>query len=190
MKNILLFLAFIAVVSSCTVLGWTNDFDKLTETQKEKIAEFDNYKDITKDSIYKLNGQQLREELKNHNRSIVYLFSNGCTSELCKPLSVYEDFAGKNGYQLFLVMNGYTSLNETLKQPISGVLFVIDNDYYNEKHNYKYTRYFENDLTNKPLKEKAKQYDGNLYFFRGDSLVQILRELPEDSTTMGTGINQ
>ncbi|MHC1774169.1 MAG: hypothetical protein AB9834_02030 [Lentimicrobium sp.] len=181
MKKILILLFFVEVTSSCTVQGWTNDYDKLTEAQKGKIARLLHFSDVSKDSIYKLNGMQLREELKNHPKSIVYLFSNGCSSEFCRPLPVYEDFAVKNGYQLFLVMNGYTDLNATIKQPVSGTLFVIDNDYYNEKLNNKYTRYFENDLTKKPLNEKAGKYSGNLYFFEGDTLVQILRELPANT---------
>ncbi len=181
MKNIFLLLATLIFTSSCTVQGWTNDYDKLNETQKQKIAEFHNFKDVSNDSIYKINGQQLREELKNHPKSIVYLFSNGCSSEFCRPLSVYEDYAIKNGYQLFLIMNGYTNLDATLKQPISGVLYVIDNDYYKERLNHKYTRYFENDLANKPLNEKRGKYSGNLYFFQGDTLVQILRELPANT---------
>lgn len=180
MKKVFLLLAFTGIASACTVQGWTNDYDKLNETQKQKIAEFHNFKAVSRDSIYKINGQQLREELKNHPKSIVYLFSNGCTSELCRPLSVYEDYAVKNGYQLFLVMNGYTNLDATLKQPVSGVLYVIDNDYYKERLNYKYTRYFENDLTNKPLNEKAGKYSGNLYFFERDTLLQILRDLPKE----------
>lgn len=181
MKNLLILLLFVGVASSCTIQGWTNDFDKLNDTQKGNIAKLIHFSDVSKDSIYKISGLQLREELKNHPKSIVYLFSNGCSSEFCRPLSVYEDFAVKNGYKLFLVMNGYTNLDATLKQPISGVLYVIDNDYYKERLNHKYTRYFENDLTNKPLNEKRGKYSGNLYFFQGDTLVQILRELPANT---------
>lgn len=180
MKKILIFLSFIGLTTSCIVQGWTNDFDTLSETQQNKVKAIENFQDLNNEFIYKINGQQLKEELKNHPKSVVYLFANGCTSDYCKPISVYEDFARRNGYSLFLIMSGYTNLNETLKQPISNVLFVVDNYYYNEKLNHKYTRYFENDLTNRPLTEKRREYSGNLYFFEGDSLVQILRELPKE----------
>lgn len=173
-------LSLIAFTTSCVVQGWTNDYNKLNESQKKKIIELEKFQNINKDFIYKINGQQLKKELQNHPKSIVYIFSNGCSSNLCKPISVYEDFAIRNGYSLFLVMNGFANLNETLNQTISQVLFVIDNDYYNEKHCYKYTRYFQNELTNKPLKEKNRIFLGNLYFFQGDSLVQILKELPKE----------
>ena len=180
MKKILILLSFIGFTSSCIVQGWTNDYDKLSETQKNKIVEVVNFQDVHKEFIYKINGQQLREELKNHAKSIVYIFSNGCSSELCKPISVYEDFALTNGYKLFLVMNGFTNLNATLKQPISNVLFVIDNYHYDEKVNYKYTKYFINELTNEPLRNKNRKYLGNLFFFQGNDLVNILKELPKE----------
>ncbi len=77
-------------------------------------------------------------------------------------------------------MNGFANLDATLKQEVINVLFVMDNNYYNEKLNYKYTRYFENDLKNRPINEKNREYYGSLYFFQGDSLVQILKELPKD----------
>lgn len=180
MRKILILLFFIGFTTSCIVQGWTNDFETLSESQKNRVKAIENFRNLNKEFIYKINGQQLKEELKNRSKSIVYIFANGCTSDYCKPISVYEDFALRNGYSLFLIMAGYTNLNETLKQPISNLLFVIDNDYYNERLNYKYYRYFKNDLLNKPLQEKQREYRGNLYFFKGDSLVQILRELPKE----------
>ena len=180
MKKMMILLSFIGLASSCIVQGWTNDYDKLSDVQKEKITTLKEFQDTRNKLIYKVNGQQLREELKNHSKSIVHIFSNGCSSDLCKPIAFYEDFAVKNGYKLFLVMNGFTNLDATFKQPHSNVLFVMDNDYYHEKLNYKYSRYFKNDLMNRPLKEKAGAYAGNLFFFQRDTLIQILKELPEE----------
>ena len=77
-------------------------------------------------------------------------------------------------------MNGYTNLDATLKQSHSNVLLVMDNDYYNEELNYKYSRCFENDLMERPLKEKRGAYAGSLYFFERDTLTQILKELPKE----------
>ncbi len=180
MKKILILFSLIGLTSSCIVQGWTNDYEKLSDSQKKKIIEIENFQDLHKEFIYKINGQQLREELRNHSKSIVYIFSNGCSSDLCKPISVYEDYALRNGYDLFLVMNGFGNLDETLKQTFSNVLFAMDNYYYNEKRCYKYSMYFENELINKPLNEKNKIFSGNLYFFQGDTLVQILKELPKE----------
>lgn len=180
MRKIFVILSLVVFTYSCVVEGWTNDYNTLNEFQKKKITAIEDFRDLKKGLIYKINGQQLREELKNHPKSIVYIFSNGCSSELCKPISVYEEFAMQNEYHLFLIMNGFTNIESTLKQSFTSVLFVMDNEYYNEKRNYKYSRYFENDLLKRSLKEKNNKYSGNLYFFQGDSLVQILKELPKN----------
>lgn len=154
MKKVLIYLTVAGLVSSCIVQGLTNDYKKLTESQKKSVLDLETFYDVRQGFIYKVNGQQLKAELKNHNRSIVYIFSNGCSSEFCKPLVFYENYARDNNYKLFMVMNGYTNLDATIKQAISNPLFVIDNFYYDEKISYKYTRYFENELTGNPLKEK------------------------------------
>ena len=179
-KVIATLLSFIVFTSSCVVQGWTNDYDKLSDAHKNKILTLKTFQDTRSEFIYKVNGQQLREELRNHSKSIVYIFSNGCSSDLCKPIAVYEDFALRNGYKLFLVMNGFANLDATLKQPHGNILFAMDNYYYNEKINYKYSRYFENDLMSRPLNEKSGAYAGSLYFFEGDALTQILMELPKE----------
>ena len=45
---------------------------------------------------------------------------------------------------------------------------------------HKYSRYFENDFQGIETKAKQGEYAGSLYFFEGDSLVEVMRELPEE----------
>jgi len=177
LKKIVLLLAFL-VVCSCSIHGLTNDYEKLNTIQKNSIVALTNFDSLKPATIYKITGLQLRTELKKHSKSIVYIFKNGCTSDLCKPLKVYENYAKKNGYTLFLVMNGYANLDETESQPYESTLFSINNEYYKSTYRNTYTRYFENELTNKPLNEKAKEYLGNLFFFENDSLIKVFHELP------------
>ena len=75
-------------------------------------------------------------------------------------------------------MNGYASLNETLNQPISSTLFSINNEYYKSKYRNNYTRYFENEMLNKPLNTKEGEYLGNIYFFKLQNLEKTLNDLP------------
>jgi hypothetical protein len=91
---------------------------------------------------------------------------------------IYENYAKEHGLKLFLVMNGYANLNETLEQPYSSTLFSIDNDYYKTNMRNTYIRYFENEISNKPLLEKSKEYLGNLFFFERDQLLKIEHDLP------------
>lgn len=164
---------------SCKIQGITNDYSTLTEKQKSKILPLNDFTSLQSGFVYKINGAQLRNELKNHQKSIVYIFKNGCTSDYCKPLLVYETYAKANGYKLFLVMDGYINFDATMDQHIAGNLFVIDNDFYKIPKRNTYIRYFTNDLLNKPPDAKEEAYQGNLYFFHGSILQNITRELPK-----------
>ena len=179
-KKIALSILTIILVSSCSIQGLTSDFGKLNENQKSKIILLTSFEKIETNYIYKINGVQLKQELKKYPKSIVYIFKNGCTSDLCKPLLIYENYAKKNDFKLFLVMDGYAELNETLEQPISSPLFVINNEYYKSNIRANYSRYFENEITSKPLHEKNSEYLGSLYFFNEDKLDRILKLLPKE----------
>lgn len=179
MKQLLVFISLIAISISCSIRGITNDYDKLTETQKTKIVQLINFDDAKPGLVHKINGSQLRSELKKHTKSIVYIFKNGCTSDYCKPLMVYESYAKANGYSLFLVMDGYINLDASLDQHISGTLFAIDNYHYKNNKRVTYTKYFINELLGKPLDSKQEEYKGNLFLFTVDKLEGIVRELPE-----------
>lgn len=165
------------ILQSCAFYGLTNDYSKLDIEQQKIIEKFDLSKEVKTNHIYEISATQLKEELKNHKKSIVYLFANGCSSKYCLPLNVYVNYAKDNGYYLFLVMNGYGNLSQTLSQKISLPLYAIDAQAYDTKWNNKYVKRFENQLQGLPQDSK-QQYKGSIYFFEEDSLVSIKRGLP------------
>lgn len=175
-SSVLLLLFFLA---SCSIQGLTNDYGKLSKKEKQTIVPLESFNNLNIDKIYKINGRQLRVELAKHEKSLVYIFKNGCTSDSCKPMYVYENYAKTNGYKLFLVMDGYANLNETTEQRInfSCPLFSIDNEFYESNNRNKYSRYFENDLQGVATLSKQKEYLGNLYFFNKDELEKIKQNL-------------
>ncbi|MEP7197102.1 MAG: hypothetical protein ABI851_11340 [Saprospiraceae bacterium] len=179
MKIFLFPIILLLTITSCKIQGLTNDYSKLNDDQKKKITQLTSFEKLDNEQIYKINGSQLNEELKKYPKSIVYIFKNGCTSKLCKPLFVYENYAKENGYKLFLVMNGYAHLNETLEQHVSTTLFSIDNEYYKSNYRSTYMRYFENELSSKPIDTKVKEFLGNIYFFKSNQLEKIIKELPK-----------
>lgn len=180
MKIILTILLFLSL-TSCTVYGVTNDYKKLSDKEKTTIVALESFDQTDNQHVYKINGQQLKTELAKHPKSLVYIFTNGCTSQYCLPMSNYEKFAKENGYKLFLVMNGFGNLDETTgqrSQVFTEPLFAIDNDTYNSWYRTKYSRYFKNDL--KGLETKSKtEWDGGLYFFSYDKFEKATLELPQ-----------
>lgn len=173
----LIFLFTSSIIISCSVNGFTNDYGKLSTTQKSSIKELENFSSLNSEHIYLINGSQLKTELKNNEKSLVYIFTNGCKSKYCKPLFIYENFARENGYKLYLVMDGFKDLEETTKQPLKSNLFAIDSKYYNTNIRSSYNSKFENELLQR-YKSYKSEYLGNLYFFEKDNLVTILRDLP------------
>jgi hypothetical protein len=177
MKNVFFVLSILVSVSSCKIEGLTNDYDQLKEDQKKKIVALPSFKDQNWDMIYRITGAQLKDELKNHERSMVYIFKNGCTSTYCKPMSNYVDHAKAHNYKLFLVMNGYCNLDQTTDQYPKDQLYSIDNDHYGQKKRMTYIKSFINDMLGKPLTEKEGKFMGNIYFFTRDKLDTIVNEL-------------
>jgi len=180
MKKTILLFVLVMFLSSCAIQGLTNDYKKLTSEQQNSIVALNSFDSATDlDIIYKVNGFQLRKELKKYPKVLVYVLTNGCISEYCKPLYIYENYAKENNYKLFLVMDGYGNLSESTKEVLNVPLFSIDNEYYDKKMRGTCTRYFENDMLGRDLKYKEKSYLGNLFFFENGELVSISRELPE-----------
>ncbi len=164
--------------NSCLIQGLTDDYGKLDENQKAKIVTLKNFQDVRHGFIYLINGTQLKEEITKYPKSIVYIFVSGCTSKSCKPLNVYENYAEKYGYKLFLVMDGFPDLDKTTDQEIKAPLFAIDSKYYKSTLRIKYVKYFTNELLGRPLKTKDSEYLGSIYFFKNGKFDKILEDLP------------
>lgn len=166
------------LLNSCIVQGVTNDFGKLDENQKSKIIHLNSFNNLKPGVIYLINASQLKTEIKKYPKTIVYVFTNGCSSSHCKPMTVYENYARQHDYKLFLVMTGFADLDKTTDQEITSPLFAIDNRYYKSTLRSNYVRFFTNDLLDKPLKTKDSDYQGSLYFFRNGNFDRILQDLP------------
>lgn len=178
MKYFVYMLMCMALVS-CTVYGVSNDYGKLSEPEKLRISALKDFKQTDTIHVYKINGLQLKEELKKNPKSLVYIFTNGCQSSFCLPMSNYETFARENGYKLYLVMNGYGKLQQTTGQRsevFTAPLFAIDNVFYKSNYRISYMRMFENDLRGIARKEKPK-WEGDLFFFTNGELIKVSQEL-------------
>lgn len=177
---ILLFLSLITF-SSCQVVGITNDYKKLTETERSHIAPFTSFDNTTAGHIYEINAKSLLDEMKKYPRTMVYIFANGCSSPNCYPLTVYENYAEKYGYKLYLVMSGYGYLPHTLGQSIESPLYAIDTKYYGSRFQYKYLKCFTNELGgyDKDAKVKGLRNYGPIYFFENVELKVACSRLPD-----------
>ena len=127
---------------------------------------------ISNENIYEITGSQLLSELKKHEKSLVYLFRNGCKSENCVSLNFIENYAKENNYKLFLIMDSYYKLNEATSQNINSILFAINNDAYDIKKSRKYSEVFKTELGYYTVASK-KEYRGRYMFFKRDKMIDI-----------------
>jgi hypothetical protein len=170
-KNIYYLLVFV-LITSCQIYGITNDFEKLSEYESSLVKELDSFSNTQSRNIYKINGQLLKNELKNNKKSIVYIFANGCSSKYCVSLTYLENYAKDNGYKLYMIMSDYAFLYLTLKQDFTSPLYSIDQEYYGTKFSSKSSRMFVNDITGKPLKDKIKVKDFATFFFYNNGILE------------------
>ncbi len=182
MKKFFTLLSLLFLLNACGLVsigGFSDDFDKLTDEQKTMVTSFKANRPTDKNKIYVINAVELRTELKKYPKALVYTFANGCSSEFCKPLYVYENWAKKNDYKLFLVMTSYFNVGYTLRESFDSQLFVMDSNYFGKNLARRYVGYFKNEL--KGLKYNAKEdWSGSLYFFENGEFVKNLRELPKN----------
>lgn len=152
------------IFTACGPLIATSNYNDLPEGWKERIVSLTTFEEVKTDQITKINGNQLREELKKYPIAIVHTLANGCSSNV--SLEEYEQFALKNGYKLFIVMLGYEYAFLTYNQKRESPLYAIDTDYYTQKRRSVYGKNFLNDLLGRDAHEKIK-YESDYFFEYG-----------------------
>lgn len=165
-------------MSSCLIqfVGIHNDYDLLSQQEKERIKKLKSFNDVKKQFIYEINAKQLLKELYTHKKSLVYIFTNGCKSENCLPISNIERFAENNDYKLFLIMNGYYNLDKTTSQQFNNPLFSINSGYYGSTKKKEYLTDFRKELGYYDV-AKDDKFPYSYMFFAKDSLIEIKDQL-------------
>ena len=158
--------------------GYGDDYEDLSEEQKSIIKPLVSFKNIDNNNVYKINPEQLKDELSKQPKSIVKLVSTvDCEYYLRKPLSYYEDFAKENGYKLYIIMTTYYPFNFVMSQHPENTIFVLDYDYYDERQRVICERYFNNELIGLPIdtpfEEIPKDKIGSTYYYEYGKLLKI-----------------
>ena len=178
MKKASYLLIVLILLSSCIIqIVNGNEYDSLTVKQKGVIHKLESFDSLKPKHIYEITGKQLLEELKTKEKSLVYIFANHCTSKTCIPISTIENYAKENHLNFYPVMISYYQLDYTLKQQITGSLFSINNNYYNEKKERKYVEKFRKDIGYYSFSNN--KYLGGYIYFKADKIIDIKRMLNE-----------
>ncbi len=179
MKKANFILLLLLSLSSC-VIHFVNDnyYTYLSPEQQSSIKKLESF-DSTKDGyIYEVSGKQLMTELIQNEKSLVYVFSNGCKSDACYPLSQIRDYAKENNLKLYMVMTSYNSLDNSLNQKIGVPLYSINAEAYGETKTRKYQKRFRQEIGHEQYLELMNEkWLGSYCFFEKDQIVDIKRYL-------------
>ncbi len=175
MKNLILLLLTAILLNSCKIYGYGNDYEDLPDHYQQRIKTLESFNNLNPYLIYKVSGNQLSEELKNHPKVVVYIFTNGTHCRI-RPLKDYVDLANENNYKLFFVMNGYYNLRDTLEDlsTYPFPIYSINNEVYNSNFKPKYVGLFEKDL-NVKLNENTIQLN-HLFYFENGKFIKTIDE--------------
>ena len=181
MKYKLLALAGLALLcSSCiTIYGVTSDDKKLDPAIHPYLATYEEGKDTLHNRVYAITGEQIRQQMEQHDRILVYTFTNNCSGPTCYPLATFKRWAEENEYKLYLVTTGYGALDTTLSQEIDLPLYIVNYKAYNTNMHGKCNNRFLIDLLQNEPNAKAivKNSYINLYAFEKGKLTQVSSDL-------------
>lgn len=174
-------LLFVSCGNLVEVNGLTNDFDKLSETQKALVVPFESFGATEAGFVYKVTASELKSGLKDYPKAMVRVFNPKCSSTSCQPLSYYQRYADDHDVFLIQVMISYAGFEEAVRQSSSKPLFVIDDAAYGSQLRPVYERYFTNELLGLPRKTKyddiPENMTGQIYFFEYGTLKEVKMEL-------------
>ena len=175
MKNVSFVILSVFLITSC-IISRGNHYSHLSEEDRAKIKDLNNFEDLNKNFIYEITADQLLNELQNHPKSLVYIFTSGCSGDTVNSLSEIEEYAEQNNLRLFLILTGYWQLNQTLDQDLESQLFSIDAKEYGNPNKAGYTTKFRKELGYKEYYDIHKK-GGNYMFFEGNVLKEMKYDL-------------
>lgn len=170
MKKVVFVFLSLLLVSSC-IISRGNHYKFLSEEHRAKVKQLENFNDLNENYIYEITDVQLAKELENHSKSMVYIFTGGCSGNPTS-LSEIEEYADQNNLKLFLILTGYWQLDHTLGQDIKNQLFSIKASEYGNPNKPGYTTKFRNGLGFKEYYANHKK-SGHFMFFEGSVLKEM-----------------
>lgn len=173
-------LALLLLCTSCIqIVGITSDYKKLDPAALSYISTYTAGKDTIPNHFYTVTGEQIRQQIEQQNKVLVYVFSNGCTGLTCYPLATFKRWADENEYKIYFVTTGYYNMEATFYQQVNTPLYIIDHKAYNTNMKGKYRKRFLLDLLQNETNAQAlvKNNYASVYAFEKGKLTQHTNDL-------------
>ena len=110
----------------------------------------------------------MKECLKKNEKSIVYLWSPKCKSDVCFPLEIIQSFCSKNNLSLFIVSEYYDAEMMASKYDLERNILAVDTKHYKANLVSSYVNRFMKDID-----EDLERKIGHRYlYFDGDKFMR------------------
>lgn len=162
LKRLLNSCFFILIITSCSVVGLTDGYSKLSHHSKSLVWYSSKGLEGEDSSLIKMvNGKELLNTFSEDKVNVVYTFTYYCTSERCYPLSTIRNALPKDCD--FYVVTRVLS-PEVLKLAKEYRMYGMDKYFYKSRYLFRYEDRFFNDLTGR---NNSEQDTLHLYVFNG-----------------------
>ena len=173
MKKIFILFFIIQTIISCKINGnlkgllsnYNNSNSEKPEIfyHSKQNEDISNIKLVSPAKIIIINGKQIKKQIENYQKTLIYIWRPNCRGILCIPPELIQKNCDLKKIELFIVSEYYDNkqmeINYNLKNPIYG----IDVDYYNSNITTNYIAKFKFDLS-----IYAKTNNRYLYFEKGN----------------------
>lgn len=101
-KNFSVGICIRSLLTSYTIIKPKDHYEELALGWKDIVVPLHSFDQAKRSEITKINGMQLREELKKHPKAVVgFVVNHGSANS---DLKIVEDAATANGYRKFIIM--------------------------------------------------------------------------------------
>jgi len=155
MKKLIILISVIFI--SCIQGSFKGLYSYYEKTLKEKPEIFINTNNLDsingkhsklENYVFIINGKDLKKCLKESDKSFIYIWGPKCSSKVCYPLELINNYCKKNKVSLFIVAEYYDTESMSFNYELDKNILAIDTKYYNTNLTSKYLNLFLNDIDN------------------------------------------
>ena len=171
MKKILISGLLSVMLQACVIIhtpGFNSGYKRLMYEEKEQIHFVSSVDEIPHQNdgrIMAITANQLTEMLNNNEKTLLYLWSPHCSSNVCVSLKNIQDFCDKANIHLYVLTEYYTDAflqNKLLSNP----MLSVNEFYYKTSYCNLYMKRFLSELMPKERKQSVS-YNRFLLFLNG-----------------------
>lgn len=157
LTSLLIFSFSIILLNSCVQGSFKGLYSYYERSIKEKPGIFINTKNLDSingkfskldNYVFIINGKDLKNCLKENDKSFIYIWGAKCSSKICYPLELINNHCKKNNVSLFIVAEYYDSENMSYDYELDKNILAIDTKHYNSNLTSKYLNLFLKDIDN------------------------------------------